>query len=109
MGGEVAMRLALEGAVKTRGFIVVALGGLLSREPERAIALIEANQARRLRGYFVLGEQDAGHYEGAKALVGLLRTRNIPCEFESHAELGHAFPPDFEQSLKRALAFVLSD
>ena len=69
--------------------------------------LIETSQARGLRGYLVVGEQDVSCYEGTQALAELLRSRDISCELEVHPNLGHDFPSEFEQSLARALEFVL--
>jgi dienelactone hydrolase len=97
-GGELA---------ETRGFIAVGPGGPYMSEPDNWVPLIEASQARGLRGYLVVGEQDIFCYEGTQALAALLRSRGVPCELEIHPNLGHDFPPEFQQSLARALEFVL--
>ena len=107
LGGELAIWLAMSGTIEARGFIAVGPAGPYMREPDNWVPLIEASQARGLRGYLVVGEQDVFCYEGTQALAAMLRSRNIPCELEVHPNLGHDFPPEFQQSLIRALEFVL--
>jgi predicted esterase len=106
-GGELAIWLALSGTIEVRGFIAVGPGGPYTNEPDKWAPLIEASQGRGLRGYLVVGEQDIFCYEGTQALAALLKSRDIPCELEVHPNLGHDFPPDFQQSLARALEFLL--
>ena len=106
-GGELGIWLAMSGTIEARGFIAVGPGGPYINEPDKWVPLIEASQGRGLRGYLVVGEQDIFCYEGTQALAALLKARDIPCELEVHPNLGHDFPPGFEQSLSRALEFVL--
>ncbi len=106
-GGELAIWLALSGTIEVRGFIVVGPGGPYMNEPDKWVPLIEASQGRGLRGYLVVGEQDVFCYEGTQVLAALLKARDIPCELEVYPNLGHDFPPDFQQSLSRALESVL--
>ncbi|TEU17283.1 MAG: hypothetical protein E3J21_08890 [Anaerolineales bacterium] len=106
-GGELAIWLALSGTIEVRGFIAVGPGGPYIREPDKWVPLIEASQGRGLRGYLVVGEQDVSCYEGTLALAELFKSRHFPCELEVHPNLGHDFPPEFQQSLARALEFVL--
>lgn len=109
LGGELAIWLALSGAIEARGFIAVGPGGPLMREPDNWIPLIEAGQSRGLRGYIVLGEQDAFCHDSAQALTQMLWARDIPCQLEVHPGLGHSFPREFRRSLARALEFILRD
>jgi predicted esterase len=60
-----------------------------------------------LRGYLIAGGKDP-RYEAFKQVHTLLLQHGIPCEMEDHPELGHEFPPDFENSLDKALKFILS-
>ena len=106
-GGELAIWLALSGTIEVCGFIAVGPGGPYMREPDKWVPIIEASQARGLRGYMVVGEQDIFFYEGTQTLAALLKSRDILCELEVHPNLGHDFPPEFQQSLSRALEFVL--
>jgi predicted esterase len=107
LGGELAIWLALSGTIEARGFIAMGPGGPYMREPDNWVPLIEASQGRGLRGYLVVGELDVFCYEGTLALAALLKSRDIPCKLEVHPNLGHDFPSDFQQSLPRALEFVL--
>jgi predicted esterase len=107
LGGELAIWLAMSGTIEARGFIAVGPGGPYMREPDKWVPLIEASQGRGLRGYMVVGEQDISCYEGTQALAAMLRSRDIPCELEVHPNLGHDFPPEFQQSLTRGLEFIL--
>jgi predicted esterase len=108
-GGELAIWLALSGTIEARGFIAVGPGGPYMNEPDKWVPLIEASQERGLRGYMVVGEQDVFCYEGTLALAAMLKSRDIPCELEVHPNLGHDFPPDFQQNLPRVLEPVLQD
>lgn len=107
MGGELAIWLALSGAIEARGFIAVAPGGPFMREPGCWNPLVEASQSRGLRGYIVLGEQDAFCYDGVQALTTQLWSRGIACQLGMHPNLGHGFPPQFQCGLVRALEFML--
>jgi predicted esterase len=106
LGGELAIWLAMSGTIQARGFIAVGPGGPYMNEPDKWAPLIEASQGRGLRGYLVVGEQDVFCYEGTQALATLLKSRDIPCELEVHPNLGHDFPPEFQQSLAQALEFL---
>jgi predicted esterase len=106
-GGGLAIWLALSGTIEARGFMAVGPGGPYMREPDKWVPLIEVSQGRGLRGYMVVGEQDIFCYESTQALAAMLRSRDIPCELEVHPNLGHDFPSEFQQSLTRALEFIL--
>lgn len=105
-GGEVALWLALSGTIQTRGFVAIAPGGPLVSAPEKLLPWLEQSREQGLRGYLIVGEQDAGGYEGARNLAAFFKQQGFPCELETHPQAGHWFPPDFERSLQRALAFV---
>ncbi|HYP40407.1 MAG TPA: hypothetical protein VEX13_08595 [Chloroflexia bacterium] len=103
-GGETALRVALEGAIPARGFIVLAPGGadMLALTP-----YTEQAEARGLRGYFLLGEEDKSvSHEAVRGLVAMLNTRKVPCKLELLPGVGHEYPPDFAAILARALAFI---
>ncbi len=105
MGGEVAIWLALTAAIQVRGFVAVGPGGPYIQAPDNWTPLIEASRERDARGYLIVGEQDIFCYSGTQALATLLSLHDIPYELEVHPRLGHEFPPEFEQSLARALQF----
>lgn len=103
MGGGLAIWLAMTGAVKARGFI--ALGPYL-RDVEKLVSSLETAKTNNLRGYIVVGEDDHC-LPIARRVTELLQGHGIPCEFELRPNLGHTFPPDFKQSLEKALTFIL--
>jgi predicted esterase len=106
LGGELAIWLVMSGTIEARGFIAVGPGGPYMNEPDKWVPLIAASQGSGLRGYLVVGEQDVFCYEGTQSLAALLRSRDVPCELEVHPNLGHDFPPEFQQSLAQALEFL---
>jgi predicted esterase len=103
-GGETALRVALDGTIPARGFIVLAPGGA---DVAALAPYTEQAQARGLRGYFLLGEEDGSvSHEGVRGLVAMLNTRKVPCKLELLSGVGHEYPPDFAAILARALAFI---
>jgi predicted esterase len=104
MGGGLAIWLPISGAIEARGFIAVApyLPDAQSLAP-----LLDARAAHELRGYIVVGENDAACLKTSREVADLMETRGMDCELEVHAGLGHAFPPGFDQILPNALRFVL--
>src|SRR5919204_212614 len=73
LGGETALRAVLSGAVPARGFILLGPGGPTIDTPEEWLPLIEEGSDRKLRGYVLLGEEDAGVPQDAiRKLVELL-------------------------------------
>jgi predicted esterase len=107
-GGEVAVWLALSGTVPACGFIAIAPGGPRIDEPERLSPLVEASREKGLRGYLIVGDQDTYCYEPTLKLAAFLKEHDITHELEVHPGAGHWFPPDFEQSLRRALRFIVT-
>jgi predicted esterase len=104
MGGGLAIELGLGAGFASRGF--VAVGPYL---PDVAALgqLIDSGPARGRRGYIVVGDQDDPCYQVSLDVAALLKEHGISCELEVHPGLGHVFPPEFPQSLERALCFVL--
>jgi predicted esterase len=107
MGGETALRAALDGTIPVRGFILLGPGGPTIDTPDAWLPLITGAAERGLRGYVLLGEADAGvPHDAIRAIVDLLNTHGIPCELEMLPGLQHEYPPDFAPHLARALAFI---
>ena len=100
-GSGMALYSALGGKIPARGFIGIASWWA---DPESLIPQTE--DAKRLRGYFITGEKDHT-VETAKEIQSVLRKNNIQFEEESHADLAHEFPPDFESSFDKAIKFIL--
>jgi hypothetical protein len=103
MGGGLAAWLALSGAVRVRGFILV---GAYVPDMGQLVASIDTDAAHQLRAYLVVGEDDDECYAISPALAEHLRAHGIPCELEVHPKLGHEFPPEFEKSLTRGLEYI---
>lgn len=105
MGAETALRLALTGAIPAQGFVAVAPGGMITRQPERWAPLIAQAQGRGLRGYLVAGERDPS-FGPITALAGMLNAGGVPCLFETVPDHGHTFPPGFDARLPGILRAV---
>jgi pimeloyl-ACP methyl ester carboxylesterase len=105
MGGRWAAWMSLNELIPNLGFIAIAP---FIPDIQRFVPLLEAAKDRFIRGYVIAGEKDANCYAGTRELVAAMKSHGIPCEFESHADLGHAYPPDFRDSLDRARRFFLN-
>ncbi len=104
MGGGLAVWLALTGAIRARGFILV---GPYVPDMDQLISSIEPDAVGRLGGYIIVGEEDEVCHEISLSLAEILSVQGIPCELEIHPGLAHEHPPGFEKSLARALEFIL--
>lgn len=105
MGGGLAIRLALTGAIPVRGFLVAAPGGLGLDDPKTWQPLIDEAKGRGLRGIITLGEEDrAIPRESLQKLVKMLNDGGIPCEFIEYPGLGHWYPPDFADLMASFIA-----
>lgn len=102
VGGRLAIWLALNDIIPLRRFIAVA-PLLYEDELDHLRPMMESCRQRGVRGYIVVGAQDQRCYQGARAFTKMLHEHDIPCTLEIYAHLGHDFPPDFDQSLLRAL------
>ena len=106
-GGEVAVWLAMSGQVPARGFVAIAPGGPRIEEPQKPLPLVEASRERGIKGYLIVGGQDTYCYEPTMRLASFLREQGILYELEIHPDLAHWFPPNFEQSLRHGLEFIV--
>jgi predicted esterase len=102
-GGNIALTAALKDAGAWRGFVLIE-GGL--PELSELTPLVEACTNRQLRGYFIAGKENREYYDQDEALCGLMKARGFAVALEGAANTQHAFPPDYEAMLKRALDFV---
>jgi predicted esterase len=104
MGGGLAIHMAVTGAIKARGFIVV---GPYLRDLEPLKPYLDTAAANGLRGYIVMGLQEPPEgQEIMRKIDAFLNTHGIPCELEERPEIAHTIPTDFDQSLDKALAFL---
>lgn len=105
MGARWSIWLALSGSVPVTGFVAVAP---FLPDMERFAELIDTTKDRDLRGYFIVGGQDAESAESTSKLAALMQSIGFSCEVEYHPELGHAYPAEFHVTLQRALDFLSS-
>ena len=91
---------ALGGRAGARGFI--GIGTWWQDPAELAIA------RQDVRGYFVTGEKDHT-LDRAREIQNVLKENNVPFIEEVHAELGHAFPTDFDRAFDRAIDFIFKE
>jgi len=102
---QMALQVALGANLKLRG--VIAVEAWL---PDMSIwpPIVEANQNSALRGYFIAGRENPKFYESAEKMVELLQSHDIACKLEGTSNRRHRFPPEFEESLRRALSFIVN-
>ena len=107
-GGEMVIWLALKEVIPMAGFIAVNPGGPFIQEIENWQPLLKGCKSlASLRGFFLVGEND-GSIENIKALHEMFNTHGLTCDLVVAPEIGHAFPADFDQTLARALKYVVS-
>jgi predicted esterase len=107
MGGETAMRLALEGGIGTLGFIAVGPAGPFMDDLDRWLPAIHAGQNLGLRGYLLAGEEDESiEHENIQALFEMFNQNGVICELEEIPLAGHEYSPEYESAMLRALEFV---
>jgi predicted esterase len=68
--------------------------------------LIESGSAAGMRFYIVVGTNDSSGYEGAKQLAAELERADVDVVLDARRDLGHAYPLDMDDTLRRALTFV---
>ena len=102
-GSGMSIYAALSGKIGVRGFIGV---GTFILEPEALVPLIA--QSKPIRGYFVTGEKD-NTLEKAKAIQKILQEYNFPFAEKNYPDLGHEFPPDFDQTFDQAIEFIFKE
>lgn len=100
-GSGMALYIALSGKIPARGFI-----GLASWWAEPKSLTPQTEDAKRLRAYFITGKKDHT-LDTAKEIQSALKENNIQLEEETHADLAHEFPSDFELSFDKAIKFIL--
>ncbi|RDI96606.1 hypothetical protein DV704_01995 [Meiothermus sp. QL-1] len=100
-GAGLAVRLTLEQALPSRGFVAVVGAGAL----EPLLPHLEAAVQKGLKGVFITGEDDP-----ARAHITLvaneLKAQGLQVRLEVVKGLGHDYPPDFAERLVEALRFV---
>ncbi len=107
MGGGFAIELALGWHIPVKGFIAVApYVPYKYVDPKSNYADFVHSDSQR--GYCIIGKQDFHAVEGTSALASRLPDTGISCHVESHENIEHEYPPDFDESLRRSLEFIFS-
>jgi predicted esterase len=103
MGGLQALALVLTRRFKARG--VLSVGAYLPHIREFR-GLVESGNAAGARFYIVVGTKDTSGYDGAKQLATELERAGVDVVLDARADLGHDYPPDMDETLRRALTFI---
>jgi predicted esterase len=107
LGSELAIWLALAGEIPASGFIAIGPDGPLIGNPDEWEPSIAAATQRGLRGYVIIGAEDATiSPENVRALVRRLERSGIACQLEVVPGAGRDFVPDYAESLLRGLAHL---
>jgi predicted esterase len=102
-GSGMAIHTALSGKIDMRGFIAVA-----SWWPDPKSLVPQTEAAKRMRGYFIIGEKDYA-LDTTKKIQKVLKEKHIQFGEEVHADLAHEFPSDFEKSFDAAIDFIFKE
>jgi predicted esterase len=103
MGGLQALALVLTRRFKARG--VLSVGAYLPHIREFR-PLIESGNAAGVRFYIVVGTKDTSGYDGAKQLATELERAGVDVVLDARTDLGHDYPPNMAETLRRALTFI---
>lgn len=103
MGALQALALVLTRRFSARG--VLSVGAYLPHIREFS-GLVESGNAAGVRFYIVVGTKDPSGYDGAKQLATELERAGVDVVLDARAALGHAYPPDMDDTLRRALTFM---
>ncbi len=108
MGAEVAIWLALGGAIPARGFLAINPDGPFTHEPQGWLPWLEAAQERYLRGVILCQEDHPSYRSGeAQSLVEKLNTAGIDCLLESIDTEIKPVDRNYLESLLGALGFIV--
>lgn len=103
MGALQALALVLTQRFMARG--AFSVGAYLPHIREFR-PLIESGSATGVRFYIVVGAKDASGYDGATQLATALERAGVDVMLDARTDLGHAYPPDMDETLRRALMFI---
>lgn len=106
MGGGIAIWMALTGLIKTQGFIAVAPS---LPDIDNLRSVVDRTDLPAIRGYFIVGDKDTRAVELTAKVSELMQSRGLECRIETHSDLGHAFPENFDVILLNALSFVSAE
>lgn len=104
-GGWYSYYLGLNNAGKGVFKGIIAVAGYF---PEEADSLLKDRMGVDTKFYSMIGEKDHS-YQNNLGAQKTLSKKNIQCRVQSYPELGHAFPPDAEMEIKKALEWIESE
>ncbi len=108
MGAEIALALALNVKLNSRGFILLGPGGPYMNNLSNWDELIDIAKDTGLRGVVIMGLEDKTiSQEAVHGLVDKLNQNGIPTDLQTFPGLGHHYPDNFELVLDQALSFIL--
>ncbi len=108
LGGEMAIWLAIKGAVPAAGFLAIGPGGPWIDNLEQWQPLLREHTPTSLRGYIIAGEQDLSiPHENIETLVEWLNRAGISCELEIVPGLEHDHTPEYDPAVQRGLNFIM--
>jgi len=107
MGAEVALAMALNGAICSKGFILIGPGGPFMDDLTKWGPSIEKAKDKGLRGVIMMGEADETiPQDNIRALVETLNEAGVACNLKTYPDLKHEYPPDFKAALQEAIKFI---
>lgn len=105
-GGEMAIWLALKEVIPLAGFIAVNPGGPFIQDIDQWLPILEeCKTLAKLRGYFLVGENDQ-NLANIRALHEMLLSHGLTCDLVVASDTAHDFPKDFDRILAGALKYV---
>lgn len=106
-GGELAIELALKGAIPVQAFIAIGPAGPILDDIETWPILYGDTPDQDLRGYVIYGAEDQTiHPEKIELLVETLNEKGIPTGLENLPNASHDFSQPYADSLLRGLSFI---
>jgi predicted esterase len=105
MGGGLAIWMALNQSIKTRGFIALA-PYLTPAELEALPALLANQRPTNLRGSILVGNEDIESLEVSRKIVEIMHAYDLTCELKIHPGPDHDYPSNFGEYLGKGLAFI---
>jgi len=105
MGGGLAVWMALRQVIAVRGFI--SLGpAMMPGELEALPALLEQHSPAGLRGYFIVGDEDAMCLQAARSILEIMQSYGLAGELRVVPHMDHGYPPDFLALVRDGLAYI---
>ncbi len=109
-GAEIAARLALGGVIPVLGFIAINPSGPFTSLLEKWEPVLLEPRLFALRGYLVIGQQaNRLTQENGQIFTDILNETGIRTELELVPGAGEGYTPLYQESLGRALNFVLQE